>query len=76
MIGPSSGTTSMPCKTPCLGAYRNEGECESCPLALFCIEATIRNDGYYDSRAREEENWWEEIEQSIADAASVNALSR
>lgn len=59
----------------CFGAYANEGECGSCLLSLVCIEATIRNDGYYDRLAEEEDLAWAEQEGQLhaaAQAAMVN----
>lgn len=42
----------------CFGAYENEGDCETCPIALVCIDMTLENDGYFDRLAeREEEEW-------------------
>ena len=36
----------------CIGQYMNrQGECESCPLALLCIDTAIELDGYYDELA-------------------------
>ena len=57
----------------CFGAYENEGECGTCPLSLACIEATISNDGYYDSLAEKEASLWEELEQAATDAAILDA---
>lgn len=58
-------------KKICFGAYENEGKCESCPLALICIERTIAADGYYDQLAKEE-RWMEEMEVDLMDARFAN----
>lgn len=39
----------------CLGMYENmQGQCESCPLALLCIDTAIALDAHYDSLANRE----------------------
>jgi len=53
----------------CLGAYANEGECCSCPLSLICIDMTIKNDGYYDALAEQEDIAWAEHEEQIIHVA-------
>ena len=36
----------------CLGFYGEEqGECDVCPLALFCIDIAIESDRHYDELA-------------------------
>ena len=36
----------------CFGRYENEqGQCESCPLVLLCIDTTIEIDRHYDELA-------------------------
>lgn len=57
----------------CLGAYENEGQCDTCPLALICIEATIAADGYYDEQATERMLLWEEQERMLMDAVIRDA---
>ena len=48
----------------CLGAYENkQGQCDSCPLVLLCIEASIAADAYYDELADRQR----EIEEMEAD---------
>jgi hypothetical protein len=36
----------------CLGNYKSmQGQCESCPLALLCIDTAIQIDGLIDAEA-------------------------
>lgn len=61
----------------CYGQYENQqGKCGGCPLALLCIDATIAADGYYDELAKREEELWENEEQSLMDAAILDAIAR
>ena len=47
----------------CLGEYQPQGQCESCPLALLCIDATIAINAYWDEQASSQK----EIEEMEAD---------
>lgn len=60
----------------CLGTYQPEGQCLSCALALWCIDVTIKMDGYYDSLAEREEQLWEYEDQLLVDAAIRDAELR
>lgn len=35
----------------CYGDFKNEGQCDTCPLVFSCIEVTIDIDNYYDELA-------------------------
>ena len=54
----------------CLGSYGSkQGQCESCPLSLLCIDTAIAIDAYFDTLA----SWFEdaeEIENEIAERKS------
>lgn len=49
----------------CFGAYENEGECVSCPLALVCIDETIANDGWMDQLAERDREIWSEVQDEM-----------
>lgn len=60
----------------CYGQYENQqGKCGGCPLALLCIDVTIAADGYYDALAKREEELWEQEDQQLMDAATLDARS-
>ena len=52
-------------ESACLGQYQPQGQCESCPLALLCIDTTIAIDAYWDEQASRQQ----EIEEMEADYA-------
>ena len=35
----------------CYGDFKNEGQCDTCPLAFSCIDVTLESDMYYDMLA-------------------------
>lgn len=48
----------------CLGDYgMKQGQCDSCPLVLLCIDTSMAIDAYYDELA----NRQQEIEEMEAD---------
>lgn len=52
--------TDMGAIGECLGSYGSkQGQCDSCPLALLCIDTAIAIDAYYDQQA----SWIEDAEE-------------
>lgn len=52
-------------ESSCLGQYgtQEQGQCESCPLVLLCIDTAIEVDGYFDQLA----SWIEDAEEIEAE---------